>query len=204
VLCMKTSCKPGKKRCYCCRTLPDNASCFWTQQQCWDSCPAAPLAATPAAAVASSILEELRRSITWEQFRTGCILETICDDLVSCICLENKPHKSMCETFCRVCVFIWTFGSRWFFFFDWARIWKKFLKLFGLESVTIAGLWIQICKINETECLVFLKAQGKNTFLNFIRRIRDLIQETLLYIFSLLYICIRNRFLLLFFSHPST
>jgi hypothetical protein len=22
----------------------------------------------------------------------------------------------MCETFCRVCVFIWTFGSRWFFF----------------------------------------------------------------------------------------
>jgi hypothetical protein len=23
----------------------------------------------------------------------------------------------MCETFCRVCVFIWTFGSRWFFFF---------------------------------------------------------------------------------------
>jgi hypothetical protein len=117
VLCMKTSCKPGKKSCYCCRTLPDNASCFWTQQQCWDSCPAAPLAATPAAAVASSILEELCRSITWEQFRTGCILETICDDLVSCICLENKPHKSMCETFCRVCVFIWTFGSRWFFFF---------------------------------------------------------------------------------------
>jgi hypothetical protein len=64
VLCMKTSCKPGKKSCYCCRTLPDNASCFWTQQQCWDSCPAAPLAATPAAAVASSILEELCRSIT--------------------------------------------------------------------------------------------------------------------------------------------
>ena len=60
VLCLKNTCTPGDKTCYCCHTLP-NSPCFWDQHDCWSSCPSRrqrlqfslPAAAAPAAAAPS-------------------------------------------------------------------------------------------------------------------------------------------------------
>ncbi|PUZ74663.1 hypothetical protein GQ55_1G083500 [Panicum hallii var. hallii] len=36
VLCLKTTCTPGSKTCYCCHALPSKP-CFWDQHECWSN-----------------------------------------------------------------------------------------------------------------------------------------------------------------------
>ncbi|TVU33019.1 hypothetical protein EJB05_24798, partial [Eragrostis curvula] len=53
VPCVKTTCRPNHKKCYCCAVLP-NVPCYGEQKRCWDNCPAAPpseLATAPSSSV---------------------------------------------------------------------------------------------------------------------------------------------------------
>jgi hypothetical protein len=40
--CIKSTCDPDYKTCYCCQTLP-NQTCYFDQHKCWDIYPAVPL-----------------------------------------------------------------------------------------------------------------------------------------------------------------